>query len=521
MLNSKSTFFNSDKFFYLLLALTLLAIFFTNPFLRYPYDMYTHLKQIDEQSLATAMPSGRGLWHYTWAQIFHLFHIDRTEIFLRAYIIHYMQSISSFLMLFYFSKIFIKNLFTDISPLNLNYLGYWSTIIWFTVFANASGYYQQVWILWYSINYQITLPLTLLVTGLSISLLFEDDSKKVKMIKAALIIVLSYAILRFHAMEFIYYLMYMTVLIVVYLDKILALWKKYIFFAFPATLFFIYAFLQFIDYIKTYAYRQSPIFNYLSLEKLPQLLEKISSEGNIVTWYYNKAYYILNELTYLSLVSIIVLFLLAIFRYYKKYSDNINMRFVVFLLVTSLFIVIPVFQYTAGIASLLTYDRISYRFYYSALLFLAIPSSVFYLVSIFKIKNVLILNVILFTILLGTFYYSKYNIEYHQNYYRNIISIKDALNSKKIGFNLSKENIATIGQKLKYYESLNTTEKPKYYYARDDIAFVVKFIYQKPVFYARRGTLDYTKSYREHNDKKYYPVLLEVPENFPVYHRGR
>ena len=483
--------------------------------------MFTHLQWIDEQSGASSMPETRYIWHYVWAQVFNLLNVERTEIFLRAYIIHYVQSISSFLMLFYFSKVFIRNLFTHISPLSLNYLGYWSTIIWFTVFANVSGYYQQVWILWYSVNYQISLPLTLLLTGLTISLVFEDDSKKVKTITAVFIIVLSYIILRLHAMEFIYYLMYMTVLMVIYMDKILLLWKKYIFFSLPATLFFIYSFLEFLEHIKTYAYRQSPIFNYLSFKKFPQFLEKVSSEGNIVVWHYNKVYYILNELIYLSLLFITILLLLVIIRHYKKYSDNINMRFVVFLLLTSLFIMIPVFQYTAGIASLLTYATVSYRFYYSALLFLAVPSFVFYLVSIFKIKNVLILNVILFTVLLGTFYYSKYNIEHHQNYYRNIISIKDALNSKKIGFNLSKENIATIGQKLKYYESLNITGKPKYYYARDDIAFVVKFIYQKPVFYARRGTLDYTKSYREHNNKKYYPVLFEVPENFPVYHRGR
>jgi len=479
--------------------------------------MFTHLKQIDEQSIALSIPQGRGVWHYVWAQIFKLLHIDRTDIFLRAYIIHYIQTIGSFFMLFYFSKVFIRNLFTGIKPLHLNYLGFWSTIIWFTIFANASGYYQQVWILWYSINYQITLPLTLLITGLTISLLFDIGSKKEKAIKVVLIIALSYVILRFHAMEFIYYLMYMLVLILVYLDKIFVLLKKYIFISLPAIIALLYVFSQFIDHIKTYAYRKPPIFSYLSLDKLPQLLDKIDSKGNEVIWYFNKVYYILNELVYLSILAVFILVLLSIFRNYKKYPDNINIRFVFFLFVTSLFILIPTWKYTAGMASMLTYASISYRFYYSALLFLVIPSLVYYLNSIFNIKNILLLNLFLFMILLGTFYYSKYNLEHHQNYYRNIISIKDALDRQKVGFNLSKDNIVTIGQKLKYYESINTTGKPEYYYARDDIAFVIKFVYQKSVLYTRRGVVKYRERYKKHNKKDKFPVLYKVPKDFPPY----
>jgi hypothetical protein len=232
VLSSKSTFFSEENFFYLLFIFTLIAILFSNPFLKYPYDMFTHLQWIDEQSSASSWPEKRVIWHHAWAQIFNFFHIDRTQIFLRAQIIHYVQSIGSFLLIFYFSKIFIRNIFTNISLVHLNYLGYWSTIIWFTIFSNASVYYQQVWILWYSINYQITLPLILLVTGLSISLFFENNDRSgIKIIKILLIVVLSYVVLRVHAMEFIYYLMYMFVFVMVFLDKIIVLWKKYIYFS--------------------------------------------------------------------------------------------------------------------------------------------------------------------------------------------------------------------------------------------------------------------------------------------------
>ena len=259
-LKDKSIFSNANNFFYFILALTLVAILFSNPFLKYPYDMFTHLQYIDKQNIAASMPEGREVWHYIWAQIFHILHIDRTEIFVRAYIIHYVQSISSFLMLFYFSKVIIRNLFTNISLISLNYLAYWSTLLWFTIFSTVSENYHQVWILWYSINYQISLPLTLFMTGLTISFIFESSLDKTKLIQAVMIILLSYVVLRIHAMEFIYFLMFMSTLILVYIDKIILTWKKYIYISLPLTLLFSYVFIQTIEHIRTYAYRKSPIF---------------------------------------------------------------------------------------------------------------------------------------------------------------------------------------------------------------------------------------------------------------------
>ena len=71
------------------------------------------------------------------------------------------------------------------------------------------------------------------------------------------------------------------------------------------------------------------------------------------------------------------------------------------------------------------------------------------------------------------------------------------------------------------YESSNKTQKPNYYYARDDIAFVIKFIYRKPVLYYKRGSKNYLNSYHGHKKKEYSPVLFDIPENFPLYQRYR
>jgi len=313
--------------------------------------------------------------------------------------------------------------------------------------------------------------------------------------------------------------MYLSVLIIVYFDKIFLLWKKNIFLFLSLAFLSLYGGMQFVDHLKTYAYRQAPILKYLSFEKLPQLVDKLGIEGKIVIQHFNRASSTLNELIFLSLGAVSILLFLVLFRYYKGYTHHANIRFVAFLFITSSFILIPIAQYTAGMASLLTYQGLAYRFYFSSLLFLVIPIFIFYILRILKINNVWMLNLGIFFILFSTFIYSKYDISHQQNYYRNISSIKNAFSQKRVGFNLSDKNIAQIGKKIKYYESIKRTNKKEFYYARDDIAFVIKFIYQKPVLYTRRGTKNYLKSYHNHRDTLYYPVLFDTPKGFPKYER--
>lgn len=517
-LNLKIYFDHQEKNFYILLFISIIAIFFINPFLIYPYDVYTHLQWIDEQSNRQLMSESRKVWHYTWSSIFQFLYIDRTEIFLRARIIHFTQILISFFIIFYFSKVMIRNLFNNINSLELNYVAYWATLIWFTVYSTYSVHHHQVWILWYSVNYQISLLFTLLITALSLSLILEPLSIKRKIIYALLVLIFSGIILQIHTMEYIYYLMYMGVLAIVFADKIIKLWKRNLLYSIPITLILIFLLIKFIHYINTLAYRKSSLFNYLSFEKLPDLFSEIQSKGKLLITHYNKASTTINELMYLSFILFIIMFVIIIYRRYKGYPTYINIRFSIFLFITSLFIVIPLTKITGGIASIITYTTVAWRFYFSSLLFLMLPIVVFYFYRITPIKKLYIINITIFTLLLGTTIYSKY-FSITQNYYKNIISIKNTFNSEKMRFNLSDKEIKMIGDKLLHYESLNSTQKKNYYYARDDIAFVIKFIYRKPVQYYSRGSKNYQKSFTEHNNEKFYPVLYEVPKNFPSYQR--
>lgn len=182
--------------------------------------MFHHLEWIDMQYDSEVPPEGRHTWHYIWAKIFHFFHIENSQIFLRAYIIHVGQVLISFFAVFFLSKVIIKNIFIKIESFYIDYLAYWSTLIWFTIFATSSVGFHQVWTLWYSVNYQISLPFVLLITGLTLSLFFEKLSLKKKIFYSTLILLFSLVILKIHAMEYLYFLMYLSILPLIFIDKI-------------------------------------------------------------------------------------------------------------------------------------------------------------------------------------------------------------------------------------------------------------------------------------------------------------
>ncbi len=483
--------------------------------------MYFHLNKISLEYNVDSMPKGRMLWHYLWAKFFYLFNIDNTQIFIRARVIHIMQALITFFSVFFLSNVIIRNLFVNIENIQVKYLAYWSTIIWFTIFATSSVGQHQVWILWYSINYQITLPLILLITGLILSIIFESLSFIKNIFYVVCIFAISFFILTIHAAEFLYFLMYLSVLPIVFIDKIFLLFKRHPYYAFFSAVIVVIALKSFIVFIKDFSYREPLLLKYMSFEKLPELLYKINSDGAFIISRLNRAFVGINELIYLSVFLMIIMLLLFFYRRYKKYTPLLYVRIFIFIVIASLFIFIPVLQFTAGLAGLVTYPQLVYRFYYSSLLFVIVPSASFYFLSLLQKRNLLIINLTIIALLLGTFIYSKYDIGHHQNYYKNIISIKNSFNERKVGFNLSPRNIMIIGKELKKYEN-NANSTDLYFYSREDIAFILKKIYNKNVYLPniRKGRrLDVKKYIVEYErDKRHKNIILfTVPKGFPDY----
>lgn len=481
--------------------------------------MFYHLEQIDKLYEATEISRKKLLWHFFWAKTFYFLNIPNEAILFRATIIHLTQTYIAFFALYFFSHVIIRNLFIKIDKLTLQYLSLWSVLIWFTIFATYSMSHHLVWNMWYSVNYQITLPLFWYITALTLVLIAEETSIRKKIFFILQILIISRFILQAHSMEFLYYFIYLFIFSIIFLDKIIYFTKKYIYLVIPMLIIITY----FITNIQS---EVSPILKYLHYEKLPLLYESIVTQGQILTGNNihshasNRAFVSINELMYLiGFISFIMSLLIVLDKKYK--NQLINTKMFIFLILTSMLVLIPLFEFSSGLFAIVTRTNIVNRLYYISSLFIVIPVFVYYILYLHhKGKTKLItINITIVFILASVYFYSKYDISHTQNYYKNIQSIKNSFSREKVGFNLSDEHIHIIGEKLKYYETHNKIQKPIYYYARDDISFVIKFIYRKEVLWNRKGNRDYAVSYEIDKNDIYHSILFETPQNFPAYRK--
>lgn len=487
----------------------------THPFLRYPYDEFAHLIAIDELyhgalSSTTCIPSGRLLWHQLWADIFHLFNIESQQLFLRAHIIHTTQTLLALGAIYYFSHVVLRNLFNKIDKPTLLWLSVWSTVIWFTTFSTHSVHYSLVWNLWYSINYQITLPLFFYMVALTLVVSLENNSKMKNIFFILQIIVISLFTLKVHAMEFMYYLMYLAVLSLFYIDKLYTLFKKYY-------LLIIVVLLGLVYFIKNYQIESSRIFLYLHLDTLPSLYDKIILLGNKVLSHLNRADSVVNEMMYLVLYLTLPFLLLVLWEKYQKKTD-INLRLLFVIIGTSLFVLIPQYTFTAGLFALIGRVDVVHRIYFASSLFILLPLYIYYIARRYTLK-LRYINLMIFIILLSVAIFSKHTTVRSHDYYNNLHSIAESFNQKKLNFHLSSKNIEDIGKKINQYEKENHSGKKIRFYARSDIAFVIKYMYHKEVYWkGRRVNPNYIKHYQEDKvSNNYEKVLFETPKMFPKY----
>jgi len=519
-MNPKNLFTDtSSLIFYLLFLLTLASLFLTHPFFVFPFDTYIHLAWIEKQD-PSVHSVFRETWHWLWSNLFHLLHLDRYSIFQKGYIIHYTQLIAVFLMLFYFSRTVFTYLFKQITALHTNYLAYWSTILWFTLVSTYSAYHHEVWIVWYSVTYQITLPLMLFSTGIFISFLYaKEQPLRLKLTKLSAIALTIFAILVIHPMELIYIILYLFIFAMIHIKTILIQIRKLGYWSLPLIILFVLILMYLPEIVQLFAYREIPILQYISLEKLPMLYEEILRQGKNILEHYNRNRYFMNEMIYLDLLLLLITTVTVIYRYLTGKACILRIHLYLFILIGSLTLFIPQSVFSAGMASLLTYPSVVYRFAYSTLLFLALPIFVYYTLSLFKAQKTYWINLSILSIILATLYYSAYSHTTSHHYARNLISIAHMYTTHKRSFSLTKAQIKKIGEIVDAYEKKNHTEKPLYYYARPDIAYVIKYIYHKNAWAPIKPKKKrYEEFFKTHKDKNYTPVLIETPDGFPPYH---
>jgi hypothetical protein len=472
--------------------------------MRYPYDMWAHLISIDNPYDYTSIPQARELWHLIWRGIFNTIHISSSEILLRAKIIHITQTLISFGSIYLFSLVLARNIYINSPTIHHKYIAYWSTIIWFTIFATFSMYYHHTWIMWYSISYQITLPLFWYITALSLILYFEDKSILVKLFYTFQILILSLFILKIHSMEYIYYILYILILSAVFFKNTLYLFKKYYYIIIPILLLLLYFF-------KSNQGDNTRLINYLYSGDFKEIYHLILYEGSLIVNGLNRANSAINELMYVTLLMTIISFILL----FRDRNREIDIKIYFFILLTSMFILIPIFSITAGIYSLLTKINVVNRVYYSSSIYLLLPISLYYISSQFKKNTLYIFNILIIMTLLLTVVYSKYISNSH-NYYKNIESLKQSIDADKVNFNLSQNDIFIIKKELDMYKKNNPNAL---FCARGDILLVLKFIYKENTYWrGRRANISKEEFYKfcAINHIKEC-IFFEVPKSFLPY----
>ena len=502
-----------EIYFYLLLLVTLGTVFFTHPFLRYPYDMWDHLIAIDDFNLSE-VPGARDIWHAFWRKLFALLSIEPSQILLRARIIHISQTLLSFFAVYLFSKVIIRHIYTRIDSLSLRYMAYWSTLIWFTIFATFSVHYHHIWILWYSVNYQITLPLTWYITALTVIILFESVSWKWKLFYGLQIILISRFILQAHSMEYLYYLMYMSVLFLIYGKELYPLLKKYFYLVIPAAGLILY-------FAQHYQADKSKFISYLLDHRFRDLYREVAKQGDLLLAGANRAADAVNELMAVALLGGFAMLIILWRRQREGRDRDVNRKMFLFIFIASLFVLIPLNRYTGGVAAIITKMGAVNRFYYSAPLFVLLPVAIYYFISLFRSNlRLLRLNLAIPAVIIATYLFSKFMSPSH-NYADNIHSLRLSFKEREVGFNLSNEQIQTIGELLKRYQTENQDGRTLLFYARPDIAVVLKFIYRENVYWRRRRENVSPDKFQRYlltlDPKEVKGILFTTPENFPDY----
>lgn len=495
-----------------LIGLTLLFIFFSNPFLKIPYDMWAHLNWIagmhDEGKCFEFFPENvyeRCFWHSLWAKFFQATGIN--DIFEWAKIIHVSQSILAFLAVFYFCKTVLKNILLGIEVSHINCLSYIAVFIWFIGNGTFSVAYQQAWIMWYSVNYQgLTIPLFWYITALTIKIVHEDLSPLKILFYLLQTAAISVLIAKAHSMELSYFLIHLTVILLINARRLL----PYFYIVIPVI-------VSVVVIVRHFVEEQIQLFALLtSGDGLKTVVQRIVEAGSrVVDGRLNRFPDSFSEIAIFSILSGIAF---RIFYLYKR-KDITSFKIKVFdyVLVTSVFFfMLPTTRVGAGIGSyLIGTPDVVWRFFFASPWFVFLPVIIYALLNCFSkkagINRAMAANIAIVLILIFS---SKYF--FYGALFKNAKSIIASIDNSRVGFQYAAEDIDKLKEIILKYE-IAKGEKPNIYLVRGDLGPVVRGVMRKYVYMGdRRLPLPTRDSFfKKGLDKKYNLIDITLPPDFP------
>lgn len=437
--------------FWSLVIIGIAFIVSSYPMMKMRFDIWDHVDRIKVLVLDPLGPiPSRRNWYATWAYVFRLLGIN--DIFLFATIIHRVQFILSCYLIYSAAK----QIYSALLPLKasvrnennwLSSLALSSVFVWLTIIGTFS-FFQQAWIMWYSVNYQITLPMLFLSLGLLVNVLAIAQTPRQVIFKSCLALALLLGVYLFHAGELAYLVFYIPILMVCFGSKY-SYKPKYVLLLTTIMIALLYIAISF------YSDHVPALITHLKKGEFTKILTEINAKG---TWNAvhggNRYAANWNELYRLSVYLFALIGVAGLVTKFKLVTGNlrgnfnVNNRVLCFLLLSLVFCFIPTFKYTSGLASLISYDGIVNRYYFASFVFLAIPLAVY--VAVTHIKSIgqpMALIALVVLLMAATFFYSKIKNK-EGVYYKNVMSIVGSIRDNKINIDVTDDEIEDIRLQL-------------------------------------------------------------------------
>ena len=440
-----------DIMFWLIIAIGFSLIATSYPMMKLRFDIWDHVDRIKVLVLDPlgSIPSRRN-WYAVWAYVFRSSGIN--DIFSFATIIHRVQFILSCVLIYSAAK----QIYSALLPLKacvkvennwLSGLALSSVLVWLTIIGTFS-FFQQAWIMWYSVNYQITLPMLFLSLGLMVNVLAIEQTPRQVILKSCMALALLLGVYLFHAGELAYLVFYIPILVLCFGSKY-NYKPKYVLLLTSIIIALLYIAISF------YSDHVPALLTHLKKREFTKILLEINTKG---TWNAvhggNRYAANWNELYRLSVYLFALIGVAGLVTKFKLVTNNlidnfnVNNRVLCFLLLSLVFCFIPTFKYTSGLASLISYDGIVNRYYFASFVFLAVPLAVY--MGVKSMKNIgqpMVLIALVALLMAATFFYSKIKNK-EGVYYQNVMSIVGSVKDNKINIDVTDGEIEDIRLQL-------------------------------------------------------------------------
>jgi hypothetical protein len=457
-----------DLVFWLLVVGCVAFALSSYPMLKLRFDMWQHIGNIDRLIFDPSAKISKSNWHATWAFIIR--NLGPGDVFANATIVHRGQFILIGIIIYQAAKQIFSALLPSIEFSDNKNKGKWlsslaisSVIVWFTIIGTVSTY-QQAWIMWYSVNYQITLAFLFLALALFVNVVAVAQkaiSKTVKLVGSLFLLVLIYL---FHAGELAYLVFYLPILLLCFSNK--ENYKK------TLIITLIICIVAFIAE-KFYTDIRPALVKYLMDGNFTEISNEINRRGLYLIQGGNRYSGNWNELYALSALLAAPTTLIILLR-----ETHINKQVILFIVLSLFFCFIPNFKYTSGITALISYDNIVNRYYFASFIFLLLPLFLYLISSHFKIIHSPSMLILFTLISIGlVFTYSKM-ANNRGVYYQNVKSIINSLDQKRVGIETATAEIESIGQQIKAAQAQYGTENI-IYCSTYDKGHIVKYVYRQ------------------------------------------